>query len=290
MGWRRGGCRPRWESGTETQAPLVRLRELCVEFRQMTPKEFRHEWTELLPPGQFRHLFDHLPGMFFFAKDLNSRLMAANPALVKRLGFKTEEEAIGVIDSQIYPPRLSEKYLKDDAQVFATRKPLLGLIELWPNSDGRPEWFITDKLPLFNIRGEVWGLCGTIRSFEAQRSAMLPYLELAAVAEHLKTHFRDKLDVPALARMAHMSVRQFERKFRATFQMTPRDYMIRMRVIEACELLVRTNQPVTTVALEAGFYDHSDFARQFRRHMGQTASQYRKDRRQDYVAPPLAHP
>jgi len=77
-----------------------------------------------------------------------------------------------------------------------------------------------------------------------------------------------------------MSVRQFERKFRATFQMTPQDYMIRMRIIEACDLLFRTNLPVTTVALDAGFYDHSDFARQFRRQMGQTASQYRLERRQ----------
>jgi transcriptional regulator GlxA family with amidase domain len=50
-------------------------------------------------------------------------------------------------------------------------------------------------------------------------------------------------------------------------------------VIQACELLATTNLPVTTVALESGFYDHSDFARQFRRHMGQTASQYRLERR-----------
>ena len=108
---------------------------------------------------------------------------------------------------------------------------------------------------------------------------MTQSLELATAADHLKIHFREKLDVPALARMSRMSVRQFERKFRATFQMTPQDYMIRMRVIEACDLLTRTNLPVTTVALDAGFYDHSDFARQFRKQMGQTASQYRADHR-----------
>lgn len=84
-----------------------------------------------------------------------------------------------------------------------------------------------------------------------------------------------------------MSVRQFERKFRATFQMTPRDYMVRMRVIEVCDLLARTNQPVTSVALESGFYDHSDFARQFRRHMGQTASQYLLERRRAVPLAPL---
>ncbi len=64
--------------------------------------------------------------------------------------------------------------------------------------------------------------------------------------------------------------------------------MLRMRVIEACRLLVETRLPVTLVALEAGFYDHSDFARQFRRHMGQSASQYLIDRRPEADIPPLA--
>lgn len=242
--------------------------------------ETRKSWDDQLQPGQFRHLFDHLPGTLFFAKDLEGRLMAGNPAFVKRCGFQMESEIIGISDISVFSPRLAEKYHKDDLRVFSTGKPLLGIIELFPNQDGKPEWFITDKLPLFNLLGKVCGLCGTVRSYEAQRAAMQPYLELAIVADHLKLHFREKLDLPLLANMAQMSVRQFERKFRATFQMTPQEYMIRMRVIEACDQLVRTNQPVTTVALDSGFYDHSDFARQFRRHMGQTASQYRLERRQ----------
>lgn len=247
----------------------------------MNPEERRNRWTQQLPPGQFRHLFDHLPGTLFFAKDRDGRLMAGNPAFVERCGFHSEDEMIGMTDSMIFPPRLAEKYGRDDAQVMSKGVPLLGIIELFPNRAGKAEWFITDKLPLLNTRGEICGLCGTVRSYEAQRAAMQPYLELAAVADHLKLHFREKLDLPSLAKMAHMSVRQFERKFRATFQMTPQEYMIRMRLIEACDLLARTNQPVTTVALEAGFYDHSDFARQFRRHMGQTATQYRLERRQE---------
>jgi len=267
---------------------LVRLRIYCVRFRQMNLEASSKKWTDQLPAGQFRHLFDHLPGTLFFAKDRDGRLMAGNPAFVKRCGFSEESEIIGLTDTAIFSPRLADKYRKDDERIIATEQPLLGIIELFPNQDGKPEWFITDKLPLFNIAGKICGLCGTVRSYEAQRAAMQPYLELASVADHLKLHFREKLDVPSLAKMAHMSVRQFERKFRATFQMTPQDYMIRMRVIEACDLLVRTNQPVTTVALEAGFYDHSDFARQFRRQMGQTASQYRSERRKE--SPPQAAP
>jgi AraC-like DNA-binding protein len=256
----------------------------------MTPEESPGNWSAQLSSGQFRHLFDHLPGTLFFAKDRSGRLMAGNPDFIRRCGFQTEDQIIGITDDSIFPPKLAEKYRRDDEQVMTSGKPLLGIIELFPGSAGKPEWFVTDKLPLFNLSGEICGLCGTVRSYEAQRAAMQPYLELATVADYLKIHFREKLDVPSLAKMAHMSVRQFERKFRATFQMTPRDYMIRMRVIEACDLLARTNHPVTTVALDAGFYDHSDFARQFRRQMGQTASQYRMERRQEAPKPAPLRP
>jgi AraC-like DNA-binding protein len=260
---------------------------LFVFFRQMDPETHRREWTARLKPGQFRHLFDHLPGTLFFAKDREGLLMAGNPAFVKSCGFQSEDQIIGLSDSQIFPSKLAGKYRGDDERVMATGRPLLGLIELFPNRDGKPEWFITDKIPLTDSEGRVCGLCGTVRSYEAQRAAMQPYLELAAAADHLKTCFRDKLDLPALSKMAGMSLRQFERKFRATFQMTPRDYLIRMRLIAACDLLARTNQPLTTIALDCGFYDHSDFARQFRRHMDQTASQYRSEHRANGGVPEL---
>lgn len=250
----------------------------------MKPISSCDPWTNQLAAGQYRQLFDHLPETLFFAKNLSGHLMAGNPAFVKRCGFTKEEEIIGRTDVAIFSPRLAEKFRKDDEQVMTSGKPLLGIIELFPNLHGKPEWFITDKLPLFDTAGEVCGLCGTVRSFEAQRATMQPYLELATVADHLKIHFREKLDLKALARLAEMSVRQFERKFRATFQMTPQEYMIRMRVIEACDLLARTNLPVTTIALDAGFYDHSDFAHQFRRHMGQTASRYRQEHRKATIS------
>ena len=75
--------------------------------------------------------------------------------------------------------------------------------------------------------------------------------------------------------MAGLSVRQVGRKFRATFQSTPRDFLMRMRILHACSLLQRTTLPITAVALQSGFYDHSDFARQFRRQMGLSATEYR---------------
>jgi PAS domain S-box-containing protein len=233
-------------------------------------------WLDRLSPGPLRQLFDHLPGTLFFAKDTQGRLMMGNPAFVRQCGYESEEQIIGLTDDWIFPPRLAQKYRRDDRAVLESQKPLLGIIELFPNADGTPEWFVTDKLPLFGRDGQIAGVCGTVRSYEKQHAAIQPYLELADVAEHLKQNFRGPLHADKLARMAGMSVRQFERKFRSTFQITPRAYLMRMRIIQACSLLLNTRLPITEVALQSGFYDHSDFARQFQRLMGQAAGAYRK--------------
>ncbi|MBL8725999.1 MAG: helix-turn-helix domain-containing protein [Planctomycetes bacterium] len=233
-------------------------------------------WLDRLSPGPLRQLFDHLPGTLFFAKDTAGRLMLGNPAFVRHCGLVREEQLVGLTDDCIFPPRLAEKYRRDDRRVLESEQPLLGIIELFPNADGKPEWFVTDKLPLFGRDGQVCGVCGTVRSYEEQHAAIQPYLELAGVAEHLKQNFREPLRIAQLARKAGMSVRQFERKFRSTFQTTPRAYLMRMRIIHACGLLSGTALPVTEVALRAGFYDHSDFARQFQRHMGLSATAYRR--------------
>lgn len=232
-------------------------------------------WLDRLSSAPFRHLFDHLPGTLFFAKDQQFRLMMGNPAFVRRCGLEREEQLVGLTDDGIFPPRLAAKYRRDDEQVLRTEQPLLGIIELFPNAEGQPEWFVTDKLPLFDRGGRICGICGTVRSYEDQHAAIAPYLELANVAEHLKRNFRQALDGPRLAKMAGLSLRQFSRKFRSTFQSTPRDYLMRMRILHACSLLSTSPLPITEVALQSGFYDHSDFARQFRRQMGLAASAYR---------------
>ncbi len=57
--------------------------------------------------------------------------------------------------------------------------------------------------------------------------------------------FTKPLDVPALARVAHISPTHFSRQFRATFGETPHRYLQRRRVERAMELLRETDRPVT---------------------------------------------
>jgi PAS domain S-box-containing protein len=239
----------------------------------------REKWVQRLQAGQFRQLFELVPHTLFFAKDLEGRVMFTNSAFAQRCGFQTGEEVVGLRDEDIFPPALAERYRESDRHVIDTGKPVLGIIELFPNVLGEPDWCETNKLPLHDRDGRVCGVYGTVRSYEGARAAIQPYLDLAPAADYLKEHYAERLDVGRLAKLAGMSVRQFERRFNQTFRMNPRTYLVRMRVAIAAELLRTTDRRATEIALEVGFYDHSDFSRQFRRVMGVAPTHYRRERR-----------
>jgi PAS domain S-box-containing protein len=236
----------------------------------------RLEWRQRLRSGEIRRLFEHVPGTLFFAKNAAGEIMMGNRQFVERCGFKSEDELIGRHDQEIFPPHMAEKYREDDLQVIRTGEPLLQIVELFPNRHGDPEWFITDKLPLFDIEGSVCGVCGIVRSYEGARRVLQPYLELAPVADYIKAHCGEPISVRDLAKMAGLSVRQFERNFLSTFRTTPKHYIMRLRVLLACDQLLETRRSITEIALGVGFCDHSAFARHFRKQLGVSPRAYRE--------------
>jgi transcriptional regulator GlxA family with amidase domain len=87
--------------------------------------------------------------------------------------------------------------------------------------------------------------------------------------------FAKPLDVPALARVAHVSPAHFSRQFRATFGETPHRYLQRRRVERAMELLRETDRPITEICLDVGFNSLGTFSRLFREIIGEPPSTYR---------------
>jgi PAS domain S-box-containing protein len=234
------------------------------------------EWLRHLRPEAIQELFEHVPGTLFFAKTAAGEIMLGNRAFVERCGYPSLEKLAGRTDAEIFPPHMAAKYREDDLEVMRTGRPMLQIVELFPSRQGEPEWFITDKLPLFDDAGKIAGVCGLVRSYEGSRRALQPYLDLAPVADYIKAHSGEAISVRELARMAGLSVRQFERKFFETFRTTPKHYLMRLRVLLACDELLETRRTITEIALAAGFCDHSAFARHFRKHMGVSPREYRE--------------
>jgi transcriptional regulator GlxA family with amidase domain len=88
--------------------------------------------------------------------------------------------------------------------------------------------------------------------------------------------FAAPLDVPSLARIAHVSEAHFIRTFRATFGETPHRYLQRRRVERAAFLLRETDLPVTDICFDVGFNSLGTFSRTFREILGVSPSAYRE--------------
>jgi AraC-like DNA-binding protein len=87
--------------------------------------------------------------------------------------------------------------------------------------------------------------------------------------------FADPLDIPALARVAHVSEAHFIRTFRATFGETPHRYLQRRRVERAMALLCSTDRSITDICMSVGFSSLGTFSRTFRDIVGESPKEYR---------------
>lgn len=85
------------------------------------------------------------------------------------------------------------------------------------------------------------------------------------------------LDIPALARIAHVSEAHFTRTFRATFGETPHRYLQRRRVERAMFLLRDTDRSVTDICFAVGFGSLGTFSRTFRDIVGHSPRTYRRE-------------
>ncbi|MFV1994872.1 MAG: helix-turn-helix domain-containing protein [Verrucomicrobiales bacterium] len=246
----------------------------------MTATDIHSRRAELLSSleedSRFYRLFDHVPGLSFFAKDRDGVLLAANAHLVALYGFDSESDLIGRTDFELLPRRLAEKYRRDDLAIMESRVPVKNLVEIFLNRQGIPSWFVTTKAPLISPVGDVLGVMGIIQDYQGYRRKNPVDRGLDKAMDHITRNYRAKISISALAKMSGMSLRQFERRFKSYFNLSPQQFVIKMRIHESCELLRGTGKPVGEIALDLGFYDQSSFTVQFKRAMGLTPLQYRK--------------
>lgn len=88
--------------------------------------------------------------------------------------------------------------------------------------------------------------------------------------------FAEPLDVPALARIAHVSPAHFSRTFRATFGLTPHRYLQRRRVERAMCLLRESELSITDICFAVGFNSPGTMSRTFHDLVGRSPREYRR--------------
>jgi AraC family transcriptional regulator, arabinose operon regulatory protein len=99
---------------------------------------------------------------------------------------------------------------------------------------------------------------------ENWRGAPDPGQKVAQSIDYMKQHLGQPLRLAALAAMANLSPSHFSAVFKEQTGYSPIDYLIRLRMHHACQLLDTTALPVKEIAARLGYEDQLYFSRLFK--------------------------
>lgn len=97
-----------------------------------------------------------------------------------------------------------------------------------------------------------------------------------AIVSRITDHIAEPLSAASLAQELGMTESRFSRFFRRSTGNTFTDFVNRVRVNRACQLLMETERYVTHIAYDVGFNNLANFNRRFLDIKGMTPSEYRK--------------
>ncbi|NSW91244.1 MAG: helix-turn-helix transcriptional regulator [Firmicutes bacterium] len=101
-------------------------------------------------------------------------------------------------------------------------------------------------------------------------------LRLEPVFSFIDANYSSKISLEELAALVNMSVSNFSSVFKKTFGISPLEYVIRVRIVKASELLISTNMKIINIASDCGFFSMSNFIECFRKYTGKTPRDFRK--------------
>lgn len=91
----------------------------------------------------------------------------------------------------------------------------------------------------------------------------------------LEGHIEENITLAEIAASAGLSPFHFSREFKRATGVSPHQYLIRLRLERARDLLASTDLPIAEVALRSGFASQSHFTRYFRKLTATTPRAYR---------------
>ncbi len=255
--------------------------------------------------NQLLEIFDVLVNVMFCIKNSDNRYVAVNSAFVRRTGRSSKRDVIGRMANELFSPELAERYEEQDAAVMASGKALRDELELIRRPDGSLGWYLTTKLPIFGTAATktsppagssppaagtndqkrdgqaVTGILSVSRDLETtalgtgEGGEGTAVSSLSKVVELVNERHAEKLRPSDLAEAADCSTSQLERRMKRVFGLTPTQYVLRVRVDRAAELLSTTDIALADVASSCGFYDQADFTRKFARLTNETPARFR---------------
>ena len=241
------------------------------------PTRLQQEFFRRNPSAEcVTSLFEHLPHVLFFAKDIQGRFIKANQPFLESIGVDCENQIIGKTARDFHPPVLAEAYMADDQSVMSSGHSKPGEIWLMLHRRREPRWYVETKVPLVAAKEEVIGIVGTMYRVEQPEEFTRYLQELSPVALYIERHYAEPISMVDMADMAGISSTQFNRRFRQLLRMTPMEYLRTVRMQVAQKLLTTTSDSLVQIAVAVGYADQSHFTKRFHEVTGMTPAAYRK--------------
>ncbi len=116
-------------------------------------------------------VIDTFPLVVFW-KNRQSVYLGCNRHSAIAAGLDSPADIIGKTDYDLpWGATEGDAYRADDRRVMESGEAKLGIIETQVRADGRRIWIETNKLPLYNLDGEVIGVLGTYQDITARKQA-----------------------------------------------------------------------------------------------------------------------
>lgn len=201
--------------------------------------------------------------------DCDGQPLASN-VFVSRERLQRSADAMGLIRPLELVPRLNF----GDPKLFAILSLITGEAE---DSGPHSRLYLETLLDLLCIQllrehaafplGEFTGGMG-LRPPQVQR-----------VTEYMRTHLDEAIGLQELADLLELSRFHFCTSFHKATGFTPHQWLVRIRMERARELLANSRLTITEIALAVGYQTPSSFAHAFRVAIGITPTGYRASRR-----------
>jgi AraC-like DNA-binding protein len=105
------------------------------------------------------------------------------------------------------------------------------------------------------------------------------FSQVARVLKIMQSDYAGKLDVEQMANKAHMSASAFHRAFKEITSDSPMQYLKKIRLTRARDLIVQENMKAYIAADKVGYESSSQFSREFKRYFGQSPAEMMRELR-----------
>ena len=103
-------------------------------------------------------------------------------------------------------------------------------------------------------------------------------MNIRPALEYIDNNFAENIKVSDLSGCCSMSETNFRRVFDAATNMSPMDYVNLVRIQKSCNIMNKTDHSMEVVASECGFTTFSTFNRNFKKYLGTSPYQWKKNK------------